>query len=192
MNLKKLSELYGLLPLALLITLSFATTLYAEETKQKPPQKQVPIKPASPQANFNSIALAANQRGVIKCANTINAVTNYLGFNDRAGAVLTPDLNSPDVKPTSVVMEIPIQANNSAIVTATFSPTATSCQASYDAVIYWDFSCNDVIKKQFSTLKFIRKLKENVIQLEGPNINFYLMSAGKGCISLKRESVNQN
>ena len=164
----------------------------AEEPKQKPPQKQVPIKPASPQANLNSIALAANQRGVIKCANSINAVTNYLGFNDRAGAVLTPDLNSPDVKPTSVVMEIPIQANNSAIVTATFSPTATSCQASYDAVIYWDFSCNDVIKKQFSTLKFIRKLKENVIQLEGPNINFYLMSAGKGCISLKRESVNQN
>ena len=158
MNPKVSSKLFGLLILALLVMSSFVTLVYAEEPKQKPPQKQVPIKTASPQVNLNSIALAANQRGVIKCTNTINAVTNYLGFNDRAGAVLTPDLNSPDVKPTSVVMEIPIQANNSAIVTATFSPAPTSCQASYDAVIYWDSNCNDVIKKQFSTLKFIRKL----------------------------------
>lgn len=167
-------------------------SILAEEPKQKPPQKQAPLKPASPQANFNSIALAANQRGIIKCANSINAVTNYLGFGDRAGAILTPDAKLPDTKPTSVVMEIPIQPNNSAIVAATFSPSSNSCQATYDAVIYWDGNCNDVIKKQFSTLKFVRNLKENVVQLEGPNINFYIMNAGKGCISFKRETIVQN
>jgi hypothetical protein len=168
------------------------SSLHAEEPKQKPPQKQAPIKPPAAQVNLNSIAQAASQRGVIKCANTVNAVTNYLGFNNQAGAILTPDPKLPDAKQTSVVMEIPIQPNNSAIVSATFSPSANSCQASYDAVIYWDGNCNDVIKKQFSNLKFVRKLKENVLQLEGPNINFYIMNAGKGCISFKRETIDQN
>ena len=121
----------------------------------------------------------------------INNVTNYLGFSAQAGAILTPDLKVPDQKLTSVIMEIPLQPNIAALVTASFFPVgANSCQSSYDAVIYWEDNCNDVIKKQFSNLKFIRKLKENVMQLEGPNINFYLMTAGKGCVSLKREIIN--
>jgi hypothetical protein len=174
------------------LILSIHFPVSSDELKQKIPQKQAPLKPTNPNPNLNLIAQAAFQKGVIKCANSVNAVTDYLGFSAQAGAILTPDSKLPDVKQTSVVMEIPIQQNNSAIVTATFSPSLNSCQASYDAVIYWDGNCNDVVKKQFSSLKFVRKLKENVLQFEGPNINFYIMNAGKGCISLKRETIEQN
>ncbi len=152
--------------------------LCAEENKSANASKQpVPI---------NAITQAAMQKGVNKCAGVINAVTNYLGFNNQSGAFVTPNINSPDAKTTSVVMEIPL-STNSAIVSATFSPQPNGCQASYDAVIYWPEKCEIVMKTQFSSLKYVRKLKENVVQLAGPNINFYIMNAGLGCVSVKKE-----
>jgi hypothetical protein len=152
--------------------------LGAEENKPANSPKQ-PVQ-------INAITQAAMQKGVNKCAGVINAVTNYLGFNNQSGALVTPNLNAPDTKTSSVVMEIPLP-NNTAIVSATFSPQPNGCQASYDAVIYWPEKCEIVMKSQFASLKYVRRLKENVVQLAGPNINFYLMAAGQGCVSVKKE-----
>ena len=160
----------------------YHTGAYSGVSNPTPPQKQNTQQPVQ----INAIAQTALQKGVNKCAGTINVVTNYLGFSSQSGAVFTPNVNAPDTKTSSVVMEIPLP-KNTAIVSATFSPHPNGCQASYDAVIYWPDKCEAVIKSQFSNLKYVRKLKENVMQLEGPNINFYLMAAGKGCISLKKE-----
>ena len=160
----------------------YHTGAYSGVSNPTPPQKQNTQQPVQ----INAIAQTALQKGVNKCAGTINVVTNYLGFSSQSGAVFTPNVNAPDTKTSSVVMEIPLP-KNTAIVSATFSSHPNGCQASYDAVIYWPDKCEAVIKSQFSNLKYVRKLKENVMQLEGPNINFYLMAAGKGCISLKKE-----
>jgi hypothetical protein len=54
------------------------------------------VAPAAPQAapaaanpgGANAITQAAVQQGAMACASRINQVTNFLGFNDQAGATL--------------------------------------------------------------------------------------------------------
>jgi hypothetical protein len=60
----------------------------------------------------------------------------------------------------------------------------------YEAVVYWNMKCDDVAARQFAGLKQIGALRKDITMLDGgPALNVFLMPAGSGCISIKKEVV---
>lgn len=149
-----------------------------------------PSTPSLPNIPLNHVAAAAAQQGVISCAERIQQVTQYLGYTPQAGALLMTPQAQPNQKLLPLVMELPT-GNGSAYVGVSFAPgQANGCGATYDAVAWWPSSCAVVAKQHFSALKFIGKLKNNINVLDGgPTSKVFLMPAGNGCVSVKKEVV---
>jgi hypothetical protein len=131
---------------------------------------------------------------VVACAARLEQVTNFLGFGPEAGAFLmTPGAGaagSADQRLLPLVMEVPI-GPASAFITASFAPNqANGCGATYDAVVYWPQNCESVAQGQFGTLRRVGLLKRDVLVLDGgPATKVFLMAAGPGCVSIKKEMV---
>lgn len=141
-------------------------------------------------APTNSITQVAVQRGVFGCAGRINQMTNYLGFDAKSGAMLMLPPNGLDQRVIPLVMEVPTASGN-AYVSASFAPNQINgCGATYDAVVYWPQKCSTVATAQFSTLKNAGQLKNAIVILEaGLSAKVFLMPAGAGCVSIKKEVV---
>lgn len=139
----------------------------------------------------NPLTIAAAQQGVLACSARVNQVVNFLGFNNNSGALLIFAPYQQDQRIAGLAMELPYPTvNNSSYVSATFGfNPATGCGASYDAVVYWPKSCDDVAKQNFGALKASGLLKKNVVVLDGgPQLKTFLLPAGlSGCVSIKRE-----
>jgi hypothetical protein len=171
----------------LIFLLSSPCAVYAEQPAPPPVQQ---ARPAPAESTTNSITQAAFQKGVLTCAARINQVTNYLGFNARSGAVLLTPQNQLDQRLIPVAMEIPME-QGSAYVSATFAPNqANGCGATYDGVIFWRTSCGEVAAAQFADLKVAGKINKDITILDGGvATKVFLMPAGSGCVSIKKEVV---
>ena len=159
------------------------------------PAQQSPAQPAAtaPQAAgaTNAITRAAVAQGVLSCAARINQVTNYVGYNDRSGAlVMTTPGQQMDQRLLPVIMEIQT-GSGVAYASATFAPNqANGCGATYDAVAYWPLKCDQVATKQFSSFKKVGTLRKDLTVLDGGvATKVLLMTAGAGCVSVKKELV---
>jgi len=161
---------------------------YAEDAKDNQNSQMLPIQD-TPKAN--KISQAALAQGVISCIPRINQVTSYVGYTDNLGAFLMAPTNQQDHRLIPIVMEIPTDSGP-AYVSAEFAPNqANGCGATYDAVIYWPERCDLISSKQFNGLKTSGILtKEIIILSSGLNTKVFLMPAGSGCISIKKELVN--
>jgi hypothetical protein len=125
-------------------------------------------------------------------------VSTFLGFGPEAGAYLMfPGTGagaapgaSADQRLVPLVMEIPL-GPSSAFVSASFAPNqANGCGATYGAVVFWPQGCETVVASQFGTLRRLGFLKRDVLVLDGgPATKVFLMAAGAGCISVKKEVV---
>lgn len=147
--------------------------------------------PPAPNQGANAITQAAVQQGVLTCVSRINQVTNFLGFGPQAGATLMPHAQQPDTRLLPLAMEVPTEAG-STYVSATFAPgQANGCGAAYDAVTYWQQTCDAVAAKQFAGFKRLeRALRKNITVLDGgAATKVFLMPAGSGCVSIKKEVV---
>jgi hypothetical protein len=147
--------------------------------------------PAPVQSTTPSIVTqAAVQKGVLNCAGRINQVVNFLGFNAKAGAVLMIPPAQPDSRLIPVAMEIPFEGGV-AYVSASFAPNqANGCGATYDSILYWPLSCDKVQVQQFKALKETGKMSKEITILDGgSDLKVFLMPAGSGCISIKKEVV---
>ena len=145
---------------------------------------------ASNTGGANAIAQAAVQKGVMNCVSRINQVSNFLGYSAQAGAVLMLPPNQTDQRLVPLAMEVPTETG-SAYVSATFAPNqANGCGAAYDAVVYWPQKCDEVASKQFARLKKVGPLRQNITVLDGGvATKVFLMPAGSGCVSIKKEIV---
>ena len=87
-------------------------------------------------------------------------------------------------------MELPVNGGV-AYISASFAPNqANGCGATYDAVVYWPEKCEAVAGKQFAVFKKIGVLKSEITVLDGgPTTKVFLMQAGSGCLSIKKEVV---
>lgn len=139
---------------------------------------------------LNKVAEAAAQQGAVACGARISQVSNFLGFNEQAGAVLMVPPGQPDQRVLPMVMETATESGP-AYVSATFAPNqANGCGATYDAMIYWPLKCEAVAAKQFPTLKKVGQLKKDITVLDGGvATKVFLMPAGSGCVSIKKEVV---
>lgn len=153
-------------------------------------QTEAPAPVTQQAAVSNGVTQAAVQQGVLNCASRINQVTNFLGFTPQAGALLMIPPAQPDQRVIPMAMEVATDSG-SAYVSANFSPNqANGCGASYDAVAYWPHKCEAIANKQFPGMKNIGTLKKVITVLDGGNATkVFLMSAGSGCVSIKKEVV---
>ncbi len=131
---------------------------------------------------------------MVACAARLEQVSNFLGFGPEAGAYLMTSgagaSGSADQRLLPLVLEVPL-GPTSAFISATFAPNqANGCGATYDAVVYWPQACEAVVTSQFGTLRRLGLLKRDVLVLDGgPATKVFLMAAGAGCISVKKEVV---
>lgn len=170
-------------------------TLCAAQTQGPSPAQGSPVSTAAPAANgVNAVTQAAVQQGALGCASRINQVTNFLGFGPQAGAVLMMPASQSDQRLVPVVMEVPTDdavVGASAYVSATFAPVhPNGCSATYDAVMYWPSTCDIVAARQFGSFKKVGSLRTNITLLDGGvATKVFLMPAGSGCVSVKKEVV---
>lgn len=152
-------------------------------------QAAMPVAPAAASAS-NAVTQAAVRQGVLSCAARINQLSNFLGYTPQAGALLMAPPAQADERLVPLAMELSTD-NGSAYVAATFAPNqANGCGASYDAVAYWPQKCEAVAARQFAGLKTIGKLKKDITVLDGGvATKVFLMPAGNGCVSIKKEVV---
>lgn len=140
--------------------------------------------------SINPVTQAAVNAGVLACAGRINEVMNFLGAGSQEmRARIFPPVIDPDRRMTAISIEIKSQNMPAAYAGAAFAPNqANGCGATYEAVGYWGMTCENVAAKQFALLRQAGKLGQEITVLDGgPVLAVFLMPAGTGCISIKRE-----
>lgn len=153
-------------------------------------QSAAQVVPASQPSASNAVTQAAVQQGVLSCASRINQVTNFLGFNAQSGALLMVPPGQPDQRLLPVAIEN-VTETGPAYLSATFAPNqANGCGVTYDAIVYWTMNCEIVAVKQFGFVQKVGKLKKDITVLDGGvATKVFLMPAGSGCVSIKKEVV---
>jgi hypothetical protein len=174
------------LTLAAIFCLASLTAVAVAAEKQKPAKA-----PATKAVPANSITQAAMKTGIKSCAGRINQVTNFLaaGVKD-AGYMMFYPKNNPDQQMTSISMELPLK-DNTAYASASFAPGQENyCGGMYETVVYWPNKCSEVAEKQFGALKKAVALAKNIgVRDGGESMKVFLMPAGTGCVSIKKEIV---
>lgn len=147
----------------------------------------------APQGNSNaSYADVAQRAGISKCAARINQVSSFVtGSNPNSGQLLTgaPDRVNKDIVATAIEVE---SSGITSLVSSSFAPGAgtSECSATYDAITYWNASCAMVATSNYGAYKLTQPLMRSVYVLDGgPTVKVFLMPAGSGCVSVKKEMV---
>jgi hypothetical protein len=181
------------LTLAAIFGLSSLIPLAMAEDKPKtaPSKTQSSVKQPATQS-ANSITQAAIKAGVRTCANRINQVSNFLtaGVKD-VGTMMFYSQSNPDKQMSSVSMEIPLKDAASGYATASFAPDqANSCTGMYETVVYWPQTCTEVGENNYGKFKNVGKLSKNIyVRDDGVSTKVFLLPAGKGCVSIKKEII---
>lgn len=151
---------------------------------------QVPSSNASAPA-LGSVAQAALNVGVLNCAGRIAQVSQFIGANAQVGAYFFAPSAQPDQRLSSVSYELQTQGNTApAYASASFAPNqANGCGAVYEAVIYWPQNCDVVATRQFPQAKKLKALHKSIQPLESGLVKIFLMPAGSGCVSIKKEVI---
>lgn len=136
----------------------------------------------------NGIAQAAATAGVSTCMERMNQVTSFITDKSKNEALIFVAPNQPDQRMTSIALEVQTTAALSFFDTH-FSPNKdNSCGGSYDAVTYWPAACETVAVQSFAAFKPTKKLGSSIQALDGgQSVRVFLMPAGQGCISIKKE-----
>ena len=137
--------------------------------------------------------------GAVTCAPRIEQVGDFLLQGGEAGVFLFLPETAIDQRQIGLSLEIaspvggPVgnggSVSPSAYASADFSPSADgTCGASYQAIAYWPGSCAEVAKTRFSANKSLGVVKRSILMLELSKLGrIFLMPAGAGCVSIKRE-----
>lgn len=152
-------------------------------------QAQTATQVQAAQPALGPIANFAAQNGVRQCVGRIDQVSNFLtnGAVSSGAAVFLPP-REVDRGLASVSMEV-LGTNGLSYVNTAYGPSATGCDGVYEAVTYWAGSCEQVAAT-FPNFTLAKPLRQHIFTLDGgPTAKIYLMPAGAGCISIKKEVV---
>lgn len=155
------------------------------------------VQPATTPAAVRAVAphpvtrLALNA-GVMSCVSRIDQAMKFLVGEASVGtALFIPSLN-PDRSLISASLEVGGGNQSSAYVGASFAPgMANGCGGSYESVVYWEEPCAEVASRRFPGAKKLGVLSKQIAIYDGGNdVKVFLMNAGKGCVSIKKELFN--
>ncbi|NNJ90562.1 MAG: hypothetical protein HKP55_02705 [Gammaproteobacteria bacterium] len=138
----------------------------------------------------NSLTQALGHWGVKNCSERMNQLSGFVGYNKSSAAMALMPPSQVNQRMLPIAMEIPTE-NGAAYVSANFAPNqANHCGASYDAVVYWEQGCADIAENRFKAYKNIGALGNEMTVLDGGiATKVFLMPAGSGCVSIKKEVV---
>jgi hypothetical protein len=194
MHIRQFSLLGGFLLVA--GTLACLPTLAASPQKsaQKPaPSKATPPAPATPAPttqSTNPVVQAAAKVGISKCLKRVDQVSSFLTRGTQAGVFIFPTTKDADRHVFSTDFEI-LAPGTLAYASSSFaSAGGNECDAVYEAVTYWPVSCQEAARQGYPQLKSAGVIKQNIQILDGgPAMRVFLMPAGAGCVSIKKELV---
>lgn len=165
--------------IAVLLSVLVVPSAYSAEPKLKPA--------VAKSAELNSAASAYGKVGVRRCLKSIVQVTDFLTAGSKSGLFLFSPPDQPDNRMLSTSMEI-ASGNGISYASASFSPRDNDCGAVYEAVTYWQDSCDIVATRVYTTLRQSGVVQTHVRVLDGgPAMRVFLMPAGTGCIAIKKE-----
>lgn len=180
--------------LALLVTLVAAPSLAADKAAAKKPitvepRPVVDVAPTPPSGAANNITQALFSAGAVSCAPRVNQITNFLIAGGEHGAFLFVPPKDVDQSLVSVSLEIQAANTPLAYASASFSPgTKIGCGGMYETVVYWNGACSAVASQIFKDAKVAGPLMRSITILEvSPAARIFLMPAGAGCVSIKKE-----
>lgn len=180
---------------------TLSTACHAQDRiKNKPlepvQQKKTEISESVPENRVDSPASAfvqyAQSAGVRKCLGRIEQVAKFLtGTSSNVGGQYFISPSHPDDMMISLSMEIQQSGTGPAYASASFAPNqANGCGGMYETVVYWPQNCESVAQQHYPELKRVGKLSSQIIVLSGgPALRIFLMPAGTGCISIKKEII---
>lgn len=131
--------------------------------------------------------------GVMTCVSRVDQAMKFLaGTTEPVGSALFIPPVNPDRSLISTSLEVGGANQHTAYVGASFAPgMANGCGGAYESVVYWEERCADVAAKRFSGARKLGVLgKQIAIYDSGNDVKIFLMNAGKGCVSIKKELFN--
>lgn len=138
---------------------------------------------------INAITGVAAKSGVVKCLSRVNQVTNFVTANSESGAYLFVHQGQPD----NTFISSSLEVQNGKILTyasASFAPIGDRCGSVYETFTWWPDSCEIVGSKGFAKLKKVGVVQRHIQILEGAGtMRIFLVPAGTGCISIKKEVI---
>jgi hypothetical protein len=184
-RLRRLLPAVGLYLPSIVLLFSLAA---GQEKAAKPPAQGQP-QPA-PQ-KIHAITQAALKSGVNACAGRIEQVASFLTADSQSSAVLFLPPSLPDQRLVSTSIEVENKNGPLAYASASFAPgLANGCGGMYETVVYWSASCDQIAMRNFPKLKRIGVISRNIVILDGGiSTRIFLMPAGVGCVSIKKEVV---
>ncbi|MBK9625308.1 MAG: hypothetical protein IPO38_12520 [Rhodocyclaceae bacterium] len=167
-----------------------ATPAHAQATNSKNQPKAAPPAATAPaQSPAVMVTQAFTQRGANKCAERVGQFSQFLTNGAQVGGQVFVAPEEGDRRLASASLEI--QAGQAmAYAGLTFSPDsgANRCGGVYELVSYWPKTCEEVATKDYVTFKRTGPLRQTIIALDGgPTVRVFLMPAGAGCVSIKKE-----
>ncbi len=140
-----------------------------------------------PVANLGPVAQGAAQNGIRRCLSSIDQVSGFLSAGAQTGAMVFAPPIEADNRLSSVSLEV-LGNNGLSYIDTSYAPNATGCDAMYQTVTYWTNSCDEVARVAFPSFKKSGPLRQYVAVLDGgPSAKVFLMPAGAGCVSIKKE-----
>lgn len=137
----------------------------------------------------NAITGVAAKSGVVKCLSRVNQVTNFVTANSESGAYLFVHQGQPD----NTFISSSLEVQNGKILTyasASFAPIGDRCGSVYETFTWWPENCETVGTKGFAKLKKVGVVQRHIQILEGAGtMRMFLVPAGTGCISIKKEVI---
>ena len=146
---------------------------------------------ASKQAQaINPVTEVAVKAGMLACAERIEQVTNFLTGGAKSGVYLFLPPSEPDKRLFSASLEVHAGEKTAppAYASMSFAPNqANGCGALYETVTYWNMSPGKLIKTRFPDFRRVGVMRRDITVLERGTVRIFVMPAGAGSISIKKE-----
>lgn len=183
---------------------SSSQTKTVKELDYKPVPKKKPANSTSATATQTVTAKAketqavttyAASAGVKTCLGRVAQITDFLAGENNAGTFFFIPADKTKANTSLVTMASEIKTPGALTYAGvSYAPVGSNgCGAAYEAITYRHASCQDVAKKDYSTLKVSGKLGKEIASLgDGPYMRIYLMPVSAddaGCVIIKKEVV---
>lgn len=154
---------------------------------------QAPVAAPKPQPKPQPQASKADPKTKVPtCGERIQQVSGFLiNGSTKSTAYLFQPSSEVEKRMSSFSLAVENRDAPESYASASFAPApATGCGSAYDSVTYWPKSCDSLAASNYANLKDAGKLGQNMrVLIAGNNAMVFMMSAGTGCVAIKKELV---
>jgi hypothetical protein len=138
---------------------------------------------------INPITEAAVKAGMLTCAERVDQVAHFLTGGSKSGAYLFLPPSEANKRFFSASLELQVEGDPAPIYASMdFAPNqANGCGGLYETTTYWDLTPEVLITTKFASLRRAGTIRRNIIVLDAGSAKIFIMPAGKGSISIKKE-----